>query len=219
MLVLKRVVENPLSLRSWFPPDLRVGTLFLPNLVDIPVGQEICLWLVIPGLHVDLYLLGTVLFRRLKAMRGNPGMAAGSGLALRPGHVTELNFLQRLLTHGTGPIAMRRFTRTPLLVPWEAKVVVPHLSMWSPATLTEISLGGARIVLDMMPVHEGALMKVELPWHSGAVHELELAWFRMSEEKVCAGLSRPLGSPLGERDWEELVARAMEYFRGRVRET
>lgn len=219
MLVLKRVIENPLSLRAWFPPDQRLGTIFLPDVVDIPVGQEICVWLVLSGLHVDLYLLGTVLFRRLKAVKGNPGLAAGSGLGLRPGHVAELGFLQKLLTHGTGPIAMRRYTRTPILVPWEAKVVIPHLRMWSPATLTEISLGGARIDMDMMPVHEGALVKMELPWHSGAVHELELAWFRMADGRVRAGLSRPLGSTISDTDWEELVARAMSYFRGRVRET
>lgn len=218
MLVLKRTLENPLHLRPWFPPNLQLGSLFLPELVDIPVGQEICLWVVLPTLQVDLYFVGTIAFRRLKAVKGNHGLARGSGLVLRPGHVAELSFLRRLLTEGTGPIAARRFTRTPLLVPWEAKIVVPHLRLWSPAILSEISLGGARIRLDLMPLHKGAMVQVELPGRSTAVHELELAWFQAGQEKVLAGLSRSPERPM-TREWEDMVAQAMEYFRSRVRET
>jgi len=218
MLVLKRVIRNPLSLRAWFPPDQRVGSLFLPEVVDLPVGQEICLWIELASLHVDLYVVGTVTFRRLKPGGAGGRLPAGSGLSLRPGQQIELAFLQRLLTLGAGPIAMRRFQRTPLLVPWEAKVVVPQLRMWSPATLTDISLGGARVQLSMMPLTEGASIQVELPWHSAAEHQLECAWFRVVDQQLLAGLSRPLVGNLNAHEWEELVARAMEYFRGRVRD-
>lgn len=219
MLVLKRVIKNPMAMRRWFPPDLRVGTIFVPDVVDIPVGQEICLWLDFPSLKVDIYLVGTVLFRRLQPGSGSAKLPVGSGLALRPGHQSELTFLQRLLTSGAGPIAMRRFPRTPLLVPWEAKVVVPHLRMWSPATLTEISVGGARVHIDIMPLHEGATLQIGLPWHSGTKHQLELAWFRVSDERLLVGLSRPVSAGVQPGEWEALVARAVDYFRGRVRET
>ncbi|MDY0001593.1 MAG: PilZ domain-containing protein [Polyangia bacterium] len=219
MLVLKRTIGNPLQLRAWFPSDLQLGSIFIPELLDVPVGQELCLWLVLQDLHVDLYFVGTIGFRRLKANKGVHGLSKGSGLVLRPGHVSELGFLQRLLTDGPGEIAARRFARTPILAPWEAKVVVPHLRMWSPATVSEISLGGARVKLDLMPLHKGAVLQLELPGHSKAVHELELAWFQAGQQKVLAGLSRSPENNTTAADWEELVARAMEYFRGRVRET
>jgi hypothetical protein len=219
VLVLKRDIHNPLEIRRWFPPDLRVGTLFIPDTTDLTVGQEICVWLVLPSLQVDLYLVGTVVFRRLRAGGSGSVLHPGAGLALRPGQQAELAFLQRLLTQGTGPIAMRRFVRTPLLIPWEARVEVPHLNMWSPAILTEISLGGARIQFEPMPLHSGARVSIGLPWHSSSHHELQLAWFRLENQKVLAGLSRPLAHTMDQRDWEELVRRAMEHFRARVRIT
>lgn len=219
MIVLKRTVQSPLDLRGWFPPNQPVGTLFLPAVTDLQVGQEICLWLQMPELGVNLHMIGTVIFRRLNALPTRPPQPPGSGLALRPGFHPELRFLQRLLTTGAGPIAQRRHVRTPVLAPWEARVVLPTLRLWSPATVIEISLGGARVELDLLPLAEGTLLQMDLPWHSEANHPLELAWFRIHDNRVLAGLKRPASrSSLDEESWEELVARAMEHFRSRVRE-
>ncbi len=209
MRVLKHVVKSPGDLKQYFPSELKAEQVFLPDVTDLSVGENLCVWFHLPRHHVDVYLQGLVIWKRARASRA---LAAGTGIQASDGQMAELSFLDRVLNRSVAPMPERRHPRTPILTPWTCKVVVPDIKMWSPARLTDISLGGARIQADMMPVHHGALVQVGLSWHSGSTHDLELVWFQVSDGQVRLGLNRLPKATIHENEWKSLVERAMNSF-------
>jgi len=213
MQTLQKIIHNPRELHAWFPTDLRAGYIFLPGVTDVPVGEEICVWIQFPPFRAEVYLTGVVAWRR---MRSAASMPAGTGFSLLPPQVDEMTFLGRLLTGDIRPLPERHFARTRILSPWSCTVVVPHIGKWSSATLTEISPGGARVQLSMLPVHNGCLIQVNLPWHSESMHTMHLAWSRSSGGHVQLGLSREQRGMLHEREWDILVDAASRYFSSQI---
>ncbi len=209
MRVLKQVVSGPGDLSRFLGDDPSAEQVFLPDVVDLEVGQRVCVWFHLPRHRVDVYLQGMVVWKRARPSRA---LAAGVGLELSPGQVAELSFLERVRNRQVEPLPERRHPRTPILAPWSCKVVVPEIKMWSPAQVTDISLGGARICADMMPVHQGALVQVGLSWHSGTRHDLELVWFQVAEGQVRLGLNRLPKATIHENEWRSLVERARQAF-------
>ncbi len=213
MQTLQKTISNPRELHAWFPTELRTGYIFLPGVISVPVGEELCVWIQFPPYRAEVYLTGLVAWRRI---RDAPGMPAGTGLSLRPAQVDEMTFLGRLLTGDIKPLPERLHSRTRILAPWSCTVVVPHIGKWSPAALTEISPGGARVELSMLPVHDGCMIQVNLPWHSESMHTMHLAWYRSGGGHVQLGLSRKLQGRVHEREWDTLVDAAARHFSSQV---
>ncbi len=209
MRVIKQIVDSPGDLRKYFPADLSAEQVFLPDVIDFGVGENLCVWFHLTRYNADVYLQGLVIWKRARASRV---LAAGIGMAVSSGQMAELSFLDRVVNRSVQPLPERRHHRTPILVPWSCKVVVPDLKMWSPATVTDISPGGARIHADMMPVHHGALVQVGLSWHSGTTHDLELVWFQVADGQVRLGLNRLPKATIHENEWRSLVDRAVDAF-------
>lgn len=209
MRVIKQIVNGPGDLKRNFPAEMKAEQVFLPDVVDLSVGESVCIWFHLPRHHVDVYLQGLVVWKRARASRA---LAAGTGIAASPGQMAELSFLDRVLNRSVAPMPERRHPRTPILAPWSCKVVVPDIKMWSPAQLTDISMGGARIEADMMPVHQGTLVQVGLSWHSGSTHDLELVWFQVADGQVRLGLNRLPKAEIHENEWKSLVERATKAF-------
>lgn len=209
MRVLKQVVNSPGDLKRYFPADLSADQVFLPDVTEFSVGESLCIWFHLPRHNADVYLQGLVVWKRPRASRA---LAAGTGVVVSSGQMAELSFLDRVLNRSVPPLPERRHQRTPILTPWTCKVVVPDIQMWSPAKVTDISPGGARIHADMMPVHQGALVQVGLSWHSGSTHDLELVWFQVADGEVRLGLNRLPKATIHENEWRSLVERAIQAF-------
>lgn len=209
MRTLQKTIHQARELHAWFPTELRAGYIFLPDVTTVPVGEELCVWIQFPPYRAEVYLTGLVAWRR---MRSAPSMPAGSGFSLRPPQISEMTFLGRLLTGDAQPLPERLHLRTRILAPWSCTVVVPHIGKWSPAALTEISQGGARVELSLLPVHQGCQIQVNLPWHSESMHSMQLAWHRSSGGGVQLGLARELRGMLHEREWDTLVEAATRHF-------
>jgi len=213
MQTLQKIIQNPRELHAWFPTELRTGYIFLPGVTEVGVGEELCVWIQFPAVRAEVFLTGLVAWRRL---RQAPKMPAGSGLALRPAQVGELAFLGRMLTGDIRPLPERHHTRTRILSPWSCTVLVPHLGKWSPAALNEISIGGGRVELSEMSVHEGCMIQVNLPWHSESMHTMHLAWYRTSGGQVQLGMARELQGLGHEDEWDTLAEAASQYFSSQI---
>ena len=209
MRVIKKVVNSPGDLKRYFPAELKAEQVFLPDVADLSVGASVCVWFQVPRHNADVYLQGLVSWKRARASRA---LAAGTGISLSTGQMAERSFLDRVLNRSVPPLPERRHKRTPILTPWTCKVVLPDIKMWSPAKVTDISPGGARIHADMMPVHHGALVQVGLSWHSGSTHDLELVWFQVGDGEVRLGLNRLPKATIHENEWNSLVERANQAF-------
>ncbi len=213
MQTLQKIIQNPRELHDWFPTELRSGYIFLPGVTEVGVGEELCVWIQFPAFRAEVYLTGLVAWRRL---RQAPNLPAGTGLSLRPPQVVEMTFLGRLLSGDVRPLPERHFTRTRLLSPWSCTVLVPHLGKWVTAELNEISPGGARAELCMLPVHEGCVIQVNLPWHSESMHTMHLAWYRNSGGQIQLGMAREQRGRVHEREWDTLVDAASRYFTSQI---
>ena len=213
MRTLKKIIQDPRELHDWFPSELRAGYIFLPGVTQAGVGEEVCIWIQLPPYRAEIYLTGLVAWRRLQHM---PGLPAGTGVGLRPGQVDELTFMGRLLTGDVKPLPERLHERTRILSPWSCTIVVPHLGKWSPAALTDISPMGARVELQMLPVHEGCQVQINLPWQSEAMHSMELVWYRTAGGQLKLGLRRNQLGELHEKEWDALVEAAFRHFQSQV---
>lgn len=213
MQTLQKTIHNPRELHEWFPTDLRTGFIFLPRIISVGVGEELCVWIQLPPYRAEVYLTGLVAWRRI---RDAPGMPAGTGFALRPPQVEEMTFLGRLLTGDVRPLPERLYTRTRILSPWSCTVVVPHMGQCCPAALTEISAGGARVELTTVPGGQGCPVHVNLPWHSESLHTMHLVWHRNSGGLVQLGLSREQRGMGHEREWDTLVDAATRHFSSQI---
>ncbi len=213
MRTLKKIVTNPHELRTWFPPELQAGFIFLPGITQAGVGEEVCVWIELPSYRAEIYLTGLVAWRR---MRHSLELPSGMGVSLRPGQVSEMTFLGRLLTGAVNPLPERLHVRTRLLAPWSCTATVPHLGKWCPALISEISRGGARLEMSMLPVHEGCQVQLNMPWHSQTMHELVLVWYQVHGGQILLGLHRESKDREQEREWDVLVDAAHRHFTSQV---
>ena len=218
MQVLKKVIQDAGEIHAWFPPELQTGFLFLPDVVHLSVGEELCLWLFFPQYRAELYILGMGAWRRPRSGSQARTLPAGTGLALKPGQANELSFLGKMLTGDAEPLPQRLYHRTRILEPWGCQIVVPHLGTWTPASLIEISEGGARVVIGVMPVHEGCQIQIGMPWHSTTNHVMSLAWFKHHGGEVSLGLSRAQEGGIPAQEWDLLVDYANRHFRSFVKD-
>ncbi len=216
MRTLQKIISDPHELCAWFPSQMRAGFVFLPGVTSVQVGEELCVWIKVPSYRAEVYLTGVVAWRRLKRSEHAPAMGPGSGLALRPPQQAEIAFLGRLIIGAVQPLPERHFARTRILVPWSCAVMLPRVGRWCPASLMEISPGGARVELPALPVRQGCAVDVTLPWHSQASHRMHLAWHRATGGHVQLGLTRRLDGSLHEREWDSLVEAASRHFCSQV---
>lgn len=216
MQILKKTIHNPIELRRWFPTELRAGFLFLPGEKRVSVGEEVLVWITLPEFHAELYLAGVVAWRRLQAGGPRAPLPAGTGVSIAGGQDRELRFLARLLAGEVQPLPLRMHPRTPLISPWNCHVIVPHAQIWSPATIRNISPGGAEVIANQMPLHEGCLIQLGFRWHSGTTLNMELAWFRLAGEKVRLGLHRQPKGAIHEQEWAQLLGFALSHFQSLI---
>ena len=101
MRVLKQVINGPGDLKRYFPPEVKAEQVFLPDVADLSVGENVCLWFHLPRHNANVYLQGLITWKRARASRA---LADGSGFQASSGQMSELAFLDRVKNRSVQPM-------------------------------------------------------------------------------------------------------------------
>lgn len=216
MKVIRTTLKDVNALRRRFLPEMQHGGLFVPNAVDLEVGEPVCLWMQLHSHCADLHLYGIVYWLRHRSgNQKNVNLRTGAGIGFRAGQEEQVAFLRRALSSHAKAFPVRRPTRTPLLSPWRC-----HLKWDSAdpraAVLTDISDDGAQCMVGPIPVEPGHQVEVLLPWHSETPHVMEVAWKRQSDTRFRLGLRRTETDAEAEEEWRALSDRARRQFTSQI---
>lgn len=216
MKILKLVVPDVASLRAVFLDESPEGGVFLPGVYALSAGDPLAVWCRFPALSAEILLKGHVLWTRRRPGPPRSGLEPGLGVEFLPGQEEQIGLLHRILEGTARPLPPREAQRTVLITPWKCKLLMPHTRLWNEALIADISLGGARLVSGIVPVHEGVTVEIGLPWYSGTTHPMRLRWMRAQGPELRLGVSRLPKGVIHEIEWSELVDRAAQDFARRV---
>ena len=216
MQVIRLIASDVSDIKRWFPANLPAGYLFAPGIASFPVGEAVAVWLRIPYLRVELFLQGLVAWRRQQAGATGHKLPAGTGVALDPRHGPEIAMLGRIVMGERIPMPPRGHPRLPVIDPWSCNVIIPHLQLYTPAAILDISEGGARVGMGLLPLHEGCAVEIGLPWHSGTTHAMSLAWYRTQGGELRLGLQRRAKGRIHEEEWADLLVVAQREIDAKI---